>query len=190
LHAYRSIVLRAPEPIGLHNFRYFRLNTKGVAIKTSFTTTVLFLLLTGPAWAGFSEGSIAYERGDYATALKEWQSLAGQGHVSAQQNLAIMYRQGRGIEQNYGEAMKWYRRAAEQGNAKAQFSLGLMYYEAEGVRQDYAKAAKWYRKAAKQGISLAQFNLGSMYFAGTGVRQNYAEAYKWWGMRSQRKTSK
>ncbi len=31
--------------------------------------------LTAPAWAGFNEGVAAYQRGDYATALREWRPL-------------------------------------------------------------------------------------------------------------------
>ena len=33
---------------------------------------VLLVTLVGPAWAGFDEGMAAYDRGDYATALKEF----------------------------------------------------------------------------------------------------------------------
>ena len=32
-----------------------------------------------PGWAGLSEGLQAYKRGNYATALREWQPLAEQG---------------------------------------------------------------------------------------------------------------
>ena len=37
---------------------------------------VLLVLPVGPARAGFDEGLAAYERGDYATALKEFRPLA------------------------------------------------------------------------------------------------------------------
>ncbi len=46
--------------------------------------------LTVPAWAGFDEGEAAYQRGDYATALREWRPLAGQGHAEAQFKLWVM----------------------------------------------------------------------------------------------------
>ncbi len=39
--------------------------------------------LTAPAWAGFDEGVAAYQRGDYATALREWHPLAEQGGANA-----------------------------------------------------------------------------------------------------------
>ncbi len=43
---------------------------------------VLLFVLVGPAWAGFDEGSAAYERGDYETALKEYRPLAEQGDLT------------------------------------------------------------------------------------------------------------
>ncbi len=111
--------------------------------------------LTAPAGAGFDEGWAAYQRGDYATALREWRPLAEQGNAKAQRNLGRMYRTGRGVSQDYAEAVKWYRKAAEQGFAFAQNSLGSMYERGQGVPQDYAQAVRWYRKAAAQGNKLA-----------------------------------
>ncbi len=35
--------------------------------------------LTAPAWAGWDEGLAAYQRGDYATAIREWRPLAERG---------------------------------------------------------------------------------------------------------------
>ncbi len=73
--------------------------------------------LTAPAWAGFDEGIAAYDRGDYASAIREWRPLAEQGVAKAQFKLGLMYDNGRGVPQDYAEAVKWYRKAAEQGYA-------------------------------------------------------------------------
>ncbi len=35
--------------------------------------------LPAPAWAGLDAGMAAYNRGDYATALREWRPLAERG---------------------------------------------------------------------------------------------------------------
>jgi hypothetical protein len=43
----------------------------------------------------------ASERGDYATALKEWTPLAEQGYADAQYNLGDMYRYGLGVPHDY-----------------------------------------------------------------------------------------
>ncbi len=65
--------------------------------------------LTAPAWAGFDEGTAAFDRGDYATALREWRPLAKQGDAGAQIFLGFMYRKGRGVPQDYAEAVGWCR---------------------------------------------------------------------------------
>ena len=77
--------------------------------------------------ADFAEGFAAYERGDYAAALREWQPLAEQGDADAQYNLGVMHAEGKGVPRDDRMAAQWYRRAAEQGDASAQNSLGLMY---------------------------------------------------------------
>ena len=106
--------------------------------------------LMAPAWAGFYKGVAAYNRGDYATALRELRPLAEQGVAEAQLNLALMYANGRGVPQDYAEAMKWYRKAAEQGHAEAQVNLGIMYQNGKGVPQDYVQAHLWYNIAASR----------------------------------------
>ncbi len=133
--------------------------------------------LTAPAWAGWDEGLAAYDRGDYAAALREWRPLAKQGVADAQYNLGVMYRKGHGVPQDYAEALKWFRKAAEQENADAQVVLGVMYDIGRGVAQDYAEAVKWYRKAAAQGMAKAQGNLGLMYVDGLGVPQDDVPAH-------------
>ena len=90
----------------------------------------------------------ADQRGDYATALREWRPLAEQGNAEAQYNLGNMYRKGLGVPQDYGEAVQWYRKAAERENAKAQLFLGNMYFFGQGVSKDYVQAYMWYILAA------------------------------------------
>lgn len=49
-------------------------------MKRLLLATVLMVAFAGPVRAGFDEGMAAYERGDYETALKEWQPLIERGH--------------------------------------------------------------------------------------------------------------
>jgi len=104
--------------------------------------------LTAPAWAGFDEGMAAYDRGDYATAIRELRPLAEQGNADAQFNLGVMYANGLGGPQDYSRAVKWYRKAAEQGYAQAQYYLGLIYEDGLSVPQDHLKAHVWFNLAA------------------------------------------
>jgi TPR repeat protein len=53
--------------------------------------TSLTLLISNYALANFQDGLNAYNKQDYATALKEWQPLAKQGNADAQNNLGLMY---------------------------------------------------------------------------------------------------
>ena len=61
---------------------------------------LLNLLVGYPAFsAEFQKGVDAYDRGDYATALREWKPLAEQGNAPAQFNLGLMYDKGLGVPQ-------------------------------------------------------------------------------------------
>mgnify|MGYP000713295099 CR=1 FL=1 len=107
---------------------------------------------TGISWgADFQKGLDAYDRGDYATALREWTPFAEQGIAEAQFFLGLMYSEGQGVPQDYKAAAKWFRLAAEQGNAYAQYNLGLMHYNGESVPQDYIRAHMWLNIAAANG---------------------------------------
>ena len=124
---------------------------------------LLALGLSEPVLAGPREdANAAYQKQDYATALRLLRQLADQGDAWAQFNLGVMYVNGRGVPKDAVQAVKWYRLAADQGDATAQSNLGVMYASGQGVPKDYAQAVKWYRLAADQGDARAQFNLGLM----------------------------
>jgi hypothetical protein len=101
---------------------------------------------------------VAYQKGNYETALRVARPLAEQGDARAQSILGRMYARGRGVPLDEVEAGNWFRGAADRGNAAAQLTLGNMYAEGRGVPQDYAEAARWYRVAADQGDPHAQYN--------------------------------
>ena len=148
-----------------------------------YLTLALSLGNISAAWgADFYKGLTAAQRGDYATALREWTPLAKRGDADAQYNLGQMYRKGEGVPQDYKTAAKWYTLAAKQGDASAQGNLGLMYRKGAGVPQDYKTAVKWYTLAAEQGDATAQSNLGAMYYNGNGVIQDDVYAHMWWSI--------
>ncbi len=100
--------------------------------------------LATPAWADFQAGNDAYNRKDYATALREWRPLAEQGIAEAQHNLGLMHDYGYGVPQDYGQARQWYEKAAAQGHASSQYNLGLLYKNGYGSPQDFVKAHMWF----------------------------------------------
>jgi len=158
---------------------------KHVIIKTA---VLLFsVALSTAALAGLSEGLTAYDKKNYATALKELKPFAQKGNAEAQFKLGAMYGNGLGVERDVAEAVNWYRKAAEQGNAEGQFYLGLSLAYGQGVTKNEAEAVKWCRKAEVNFRKLAelenadgQLYLGSMYGNGLCVTEDGAEAVKWY----------
>jgi TPR repeat protein len=83
-------------------------------MKTGWIILALSLLLHGmPAVADLESGLLAYERGDYHTALRALIPLGEAGEPHAQYVLGRMFARGEGgVLQDYVEAYKWYNLAA------------------------------------------------------------------------------
>ena len=116
---------------------------------------VFAFLLWGQADAcptcDFAAGMAAYEKHDYATAVKEWRPLAEAGDAPTQFNLGLMYLDGVGVPQNSEQAMEWFRKSADRGYAKAQYNLGALYAVGRGVRKDLITAHMWMNLCAASG---------------------------------------
>lgn len=136
------------------------------------------LLCTGfSAAADLESAKRAYGEKDYATALKEFTSLAEQGNADAEVNLGTMYMRGLGVSRDAEQALKWFRAAAEQGNADGQFLLGAAYLL---PHRDIPEGLKWVRLSAEQGNQDAQLVLGKAYMDGNnGVARDPVQAEMW-----------
>ena len=69
----------------------------------------------------------AGQKGDYRRAFRLLKPLADRGDAVAQNNIAVLYRDGLGVTADNTQALKWYSKAAAQGIAEAQFEAGLMH---------------------------------------------------------------
>ena len=87
---------------------------------------VLLLVASSSVAADFAAGVEAYERGDYATALREFRPLAEQGDAAAQHNLGVMYGTGRGGSEDDVQACAWLNLAAAQGDERAEQARTLI----------------------------------------------------------------
>ena len=90
----------------------------------------------------------AYDRSNYATALKVWMAPAQEGDKVAQTYVGEIYERGVGGQPDYALAATWYRKAAEQGYTRAQINLAHLYETGLGVEKDPVTALRWYRQAA------------------------------------------
>jgi uncharacterized protein len=123
-----------------------------------------------------SSGVAAYKRGEYSTALKEFDAnQSPEGDFA----LGLMFYKGKGVKCDYKEAASYFRRSAEQGHAGAQYNMGLMRLNGRGIRKDLRKAANWFYLSAEQDNARAQYNLGLMYARGDGVKKDRRMAARW-----------
>ena len=102
--------------------------------------------------ADYATGLNAYKKGDYKTALMEWQPLAEKGLSEAQYNLAGMFAKGYGVVVDDERAVYWYKKSAEEGYPKAQHNLALLYLMGTGATQSYEKAKHWLQLSYENGI--------------------------------------
>ena len=137
------------------------------------------LLFALPGHAGLKEGLAAYDKADYATALRELEPLAKKGNAQAQSQLGRMFGLGQGVAKDPRASAEWFNLAAQQGVVEAQSILGYMYLVGEGSPQNNAKALEWTRKAAEKGDAMAQYNLAVMHGEEFGIKKNPAESLKW-----------
>ncbi len=91
---------------------------------------------------------VAYDRANYATALKYWLPLAQQGDANAQTYVGEIFEKGLGQAPDYPLAVQWYAKAAQQGYSRAQINLGHLYEKGLGVAEDKKRALDLYRLAS------------------------------------------
>jgi cell division septation protein DedD len=118
-------------------------------------------------------GVEAWEAGDFATAVAEWQGPARAGDADALFNLAQAHRLGRGVAADSAKARKYYAEAAERGHIKAADNYGLLLFQ-EGEQE---KAIPLVRAAAERGDPRAQYVLGLAHFNGDYAPKDWVRAY-------------
>ena len=91
---------------------------------------------------------VAYDRANFATALRIWLPKAKEGDPEAQTYVGEIYEKGLGLEPDLEVAVDWYSKAADQGDSRAQINLGFLYESGLGVERDLTKAMNYYRAAS------------------------------------------
>ncbi|KAF9294533.1 hypothetical protein BGZ88_003702 [Linnemannia elongata] len=131
-----------------------------------------------------SDEPFSYDPPEYSTIIiqdfTEIERKAKLGDKEAQFALGEMYKDGRGVEQDYRAAMTWYLKAAEQGDMASQARVAYLYRDGLGVEQDHAAAVKWYLKAAGQGDANSQSSVAYLFEDGLGTPQDFNQAREWY----------
>lgn len=68
---------------------------------------------------------------------------AKQGDAGAQDDVGVMYAEGRGVERDYQKAVFWLKKSAEQGDRLGTCNLALQYARGQGVAPNPVLALKW-----------------------------------------------
>lgn len=105
--------------------------------------------------------------------------LTEKGDAKAQYQLANMYMDGKGVEQDISKAIRLYETSADQGYMEAQYYLGVIYDKGRGASRDDAKARKWYCLAAEAGVSVSQYNCAVFLMQGRGGAKDRETAIAW-----------
>lgn len=113
--------------------------------------------------------------------LKAITARAEGGDAKAQLDLALRYRDGKGVAKDDAEGMKWAHRAADAGNADAMDFVGFAYLRGAIIRRNPAIAIAYFKTAAEQSAQAA-YNLGQCYFGAQGAEQDIPKALELWKM--------
>ena len=161
---------------------------KSVMLATTLLATTLWANASMAATADpMQDGAQSFQRSDYKAALASWQPLAAKGNATAQNNLGILYLDGKGVPQNMSEAVRYLALSAAAGSSLGQNNLGGLYRDGKGVPRDYTKAAQWFSASAAQGNSAGMYNLGLMYELGQGMKPEPFHAYMWYALAAEQK---
>jgi TPR repeat protein len=108
---------------------------------------LILLLLPLPVLAGSIEGRLAYRKGDYAAALREF-GTGMQGGPVGTFFLALMYLHGEGVTRDEARGLELLQSSAAVGYSAAQYLLGVRYYYGLGLPRDKGQALSYLRAAS------------------------------------------
>ncbi len=123
--------------------------------------------------------SVSTLSADNPIELETLRRQAASGDVKVQLDLAIRYRDGKGVGKDDVEALKWAHRAADAGNADAMDFVGFAYLRGAVIRRNPEIAIAYFKAAAAESTQAA-FNLGQCYFGAQGTEQDIPKALESW----------
>jgi len=144
-----------------------------LAAKGLVASIALAIIAVAPAHADVKEGVDAWSRGDYDTAVAQWQIPANKGDPDAMFNMGQAYKLGRGVPRDMAKAEDYYRRAAQKGHVRAADNYGILLFQTG--RQ--TEALPWLNAAADRGEPRAMYILGIAAYNGDYTPKDVVRAY-------------
>ena len=126
------------------------------------------LLVSNNLYADYLNGYKEFENQNYQSAFENWQEGADQNDTLSQFYLALLYKNGLGINQDYTKAFELFEIVSGKGLIEGYYNLGLLYYNGLGTEKNYNKAFINFN-IAKDKIIESYYYLGVMYNNSKGV---------------------
>lgn len=104
----------------------------------------------------YKKGIAAFEKKDFAEAVKLFRAGAEKGDTDAMVMLAYCLENAKGVKKDRNESRKWYKKAADAGNALAQAMYGANLLEGDSEKEGIA----YLKKSAAQDCIIGQYILG------------------------------
>ena len=123
---------------------------------------------------------IAFEQGQYLTALDLAERAANKGDPQAHTLVARIYAEGLGVPKDEAQALYWLRNAAERKQPEAEYLLAIVHRHGWlGAPRNPKLSLHLLQRSALQDHAAAQFELGLAYIDGRIVKRDPQEAYGW-----------
>ena len=119
-------------------------------------------------------GAIYYNQQNYSSAFEYWTKATQLGDVEAQNDLAVLYMEGNGVEKDKKKEMYHLEEAAIGGHPVARYNIGMN----EGRSGRLERAAKHFIIAAKSGHGESIDNLKACFMMGGVEKEDYAAALR------------
>ena len=91
-------------------------------------------------------GMQAFQKQEYADAMKYFKEAAKAGNKTAMHNTAVLYLQGLGVEQSPELATEWMQKAADAGYTEDAALLADRFFRGIGCRRNLALAEQYARR--------------------------------------------
>ncbi|MCW9002462.1 MAG: hypothetical protein OQJ87_07050 [Rhodospirillales bacterium] len=119
--------------------------------------------LTSPSTADYYDGLRAFDAGDYATAIIEWEKAGAARDTNALYRLGKLYEEGLGVPQNFVRAHAFFNLAAAAGNKDAKTARDVISARMtmDELAQARTLATEWSESGAQQ-LTIMQAKTGDV----------------------------
>ncbi len=104
---------------------------------------------------------------------------AGSGNADSMLDLALAYKDGKGIDKDLTKFFEWTEKSANLGNIYAMHNLALIFRNGDGVASNEKLYFEWMEKAASNGLGKAMLSLAWDYEDGIGVNKDINKYIEW-----------